>query len=477
MNSEVFAARGISKSFGAVHALTDVSAEFLPGEIHAVLGENGAGKSTLMSILSGSTRLDCGSLLLNGREQQFESPADSRRQGIGMVHQHFMLAPAFSVAENLALAKVESLGKFISTETLAERGRQLADELKWPIDMETRTGDLPVGVQQRLEILKVLALDPQIIILDEPTAVLGQHEVEDLFRVLRTLRDQGRTIILIAHKLSEVVAIADRVTVLRQGQKVATCLIAETNSQQLAEWMIGELPSTIMVPAVSSGEIRVAVRGLWAKGDRGEDAVRDASLEIRSGEILGIGGVDGNGQVELAEVLAGIRKPSRGTLSAPPAAYIPQDRQVDGLALRMPIVSNLLLGGLDRPEFTRFGFLRYGLVRDWATELIQRFQIKVGDPSDPAMSLSGGNQQKIVVSRNLDRKPNFLVAVNPTRGLDFKATEFVHSQIRKAASNGCAVALFSTDLDELAELAHRTQFMSRGRVGSGAAETLLGATD
>jgi simple sugar transport system ATP-binding protein len=457
---------GVSKRFGAVQALHKVSVSFHPGEIHAVLGENGAGKSTLMGVLAGFVIPDSGTVTLDGKPTPVGAPHEAKRCGIAMVHQHFTLVGAFTVAENLALATVDSLSKIHSPLQEATASLELATQLGWDLDPQALTADLPVGMQQRIEVLKALSADAGILIFDEPTAVLTPDEVLDLFRVLRSLRDAGKTIILIAHKLSEVLAIADRVTVLRRGAFVATSEIGQVDEAQLAEWMVGT--ETAFTPGTKTSRqapVGLSVKDLHVRGDRGEPAVRGVSFEVASGEIFGIGGVDGNGQVELAEALASVRWPVTGSIDAGPAiAYIPQDRQSDGLALSLSVLDNLLIEGHRRVELRRGPMLRGKQINTWASGLIEGFDIKVGRLGDPLSGLSGGNQQKVVVARNLDRTPDLLVAANPTRGLDIKATRYVHGQIRLAANNGAVVVLLSTDLDELAELADRTYFMSRGEL-------------
>lgn len=457
---------GVSKRYGSVQALDQVSAEFLPGEIHAVLGENGAGKSTLMGVLSGFVSPDAGSVAIDGHPAPLGDPFRTRQAGVSMVHQHFTLVPAFTVRENLALAAVDSLVS-VHPENLAEPALRRAAELSWTLEPESRVRDLPVGVRQRVEILKALTNEARVLIFDEPTAVLSADEVDDLFRVLRALKDQGKTVVLIAHKLAEVMAIADRVTVLRRGRFVATATIDAVDAPTLAEWMVGSASyvaprASVVANGQSGGALEVDQ--VHVVGDRGEMAVRGVSITIEPGEILGIGGVDGNGQVELAEALAGVRSPQSGTIVGvgERVAYIPQDRQTDGLALSMSILDNLLIEG-HRQADLRWGPLLFGgRIRSWARELIERFDVRIGKVTDPVSTLSGGNQQKVVVARCLDQTPDLLIAVNPTRGLDIQATRFVHDQVREAAKQGAKVVLFSTDTDELAELADRKLTMASG---------------
>lgn len=463
----------LSKRYGSIRALEDVSTAFQAGEIHAVLGENGAGKSTLMGVLAGFTTPDSGSVTLRGEPVPQGRPFDCRRAGIAMVHQHFMLVPEFTVAENLALDRLNGLIGSLNVAGLATPALGLAQELGWEISSTTKVRNLPVGAQQRIEILKVLADDSPVVILDEPTAVLGPDEVLDLFRVLRNLKERGKIVILIAHKLSEVLAVADRVTVLRRGKFVATAAIGEVDETQLATWMVGDLPPELAKEPRTDTNSGLQMADVWAKGDRGEDALRGISLEVRRGEILGIGGVDGNGQVELAEVAIRVRPISQGSIefnraiehsSNQAIAYIPQDRQIDGLALNMTIQDNMMIEGHRRSELTKGPFLNLSAIRKWSSGLVEQFQIKTPSSREVAGSLSGGNQQKVVVSRNLDQTPDLLVAVNPTRGLDIRAADFVQRQILKARDEGAAVLLISTDLDELANLADRTLFLSRGEL-------------
>lgn len=460
--------RGVSKRYGPVTALSNVSAAFESGQIHAVLGENGAGKSTLMGVMAGFVRPDEGAVLLDGEPVPLGRPFECRRRGIEMIHQHFKLVPRFTVAENLTLARLPKLSSGLNLDQLAAPGMDAAKRLGWPLDSNARVMDLPVGVQQRIEILKALSGDARVLVFDEPTAVLAPSEVEDLFRVLRSLKEEGRVVVLIAHKLSEVLAVADRITVLRKGSVVGTVNAQDANEQSLAEMMVGEVtPTSEHHNRREALAECLALDHVQVKGDRGELAVRDISMRVNRGEILGIGGVDGNGQVELAEAIAGIRPISAGHISAyGEIAYVPQDRQTDGLALDMSILDNLLVGGLGRPDLSKGPFLRWQRIRQWANDLVARFDVKVASLQDPVSSLSGGNQQKVVVSRTLDRLPDLLVVCSPTRGLDFRATLYVHQKLREARDRGTCIVLFSTDLDELSELSDRTLFMSRGELAT-----------
>ncbi|HXH59887.1 MAG TPA: ABC transporter ATP-binding protein [Fimbriimonadaceae bacterium] len=478
MADPVLRVEGVSKSFGPVRAVSSADASFFGGEVHAVLGENGAGKSTLVSAIAGFVLPDSGLVLFQGKRLPLGRPHEIKALGIKMVHQHFMLVPAFSVAENLALGAAESSGVVLESQKIERESKAIADRLGWSLPMQSRTGDLPVGVQQRIEIVRALMGDAQVLILDEPTAVLSPAEVDDLFRVLRQLRDDGKCVVLIAHKLSEVLAIADRVTVLRHGSLVATAERSEVDEDTLASWMVGEMPAPRSPLAASEKEPVAQVRDLWVKGERGEDAVKGVSFDLRPGEVLGIGGVDGNGQNDLAEAVVGLRKPSQGSVQFSDAkckvGYIPQDRQGDGLALSMSVRDNLLIEGQRRGVLWLGPFLRPSAVADYTKEVVEGYDVKIGDVDDEVGTLSGGNQQKIVVGRVLDGSPSLIVACNPTRGLDFKATAYVQSQILRAAKDGAAVLLFSADLDELAALSTRTLFMSRGALAEGGATALAG---
>ena len=473
----MLSARHITKHYGPLAALGDVSIDFQPGEIHAVLGENGAGKSTLMGILSGFVRPDSGEVLLDDKPIPLGQPYACRHIGIEMIHQHFTLVPEFTVEENLALARLPGLAKGLDLQSLVEPALEAGRRLGWALDPQAKVRSLPVGVQQRIEILKALSASTPVMIFDEPTAVLSPAEVEELFRVLRELRSEGKIVIIIAHKLQEVMSVADRATVLRRGKLVGSSLIAEIDEISLSHWIVGDLPQARKRHGLPPTGVPVQLNDLTIHGDRGETAVRNVSLELVPGEILGIGGVDGNGQVELAEYLAGVR-PAVGGLrwAATSVAYIPQDRQIDGLALNMSVQDNMLVTGQSLPQLRRGPFLIRKTIRKWAEDLIRRFDIRVAGPEELVGSLSGGNQQKVVVSRAFAEQPSLVVAVNPTRGLDLRATQFVREELLKARDGGAAVALFTTDLDELFEVADRLLFMTGGRlVAAEKPESMLGS--
>ncbi|MCH8978329.1 MAG: ABC transporter ATP-binding protein [Armatimonadetes bacterium] len=478
MSPPVLRVEGVSKRYGEVRALSDVSLDFNKGEVHAVLGENGAGKSTLMGVIAGFVVPDSGRVLLEGTPLPPGRPHETKGAGIEMVHQHFMLVQEFTVAENLALAQLSSLRGTLQATAVPIGALATAAGLGWYLDPRAKIRELPVGAQQRIEILKALSGYAEVLILDEPTAVLSAEETEELFRVLRLLRDDGKCVILIAHKLSEILAVADRVSVLRDGALVASKARADVEEATLAKWMVGEMPEPRSPLAPSLSEPLLSVVNLQALGSRGEVAVRGVSFQVSPGEILGIGGVDGNGQVELAESLAGVRKLLAGSIewrkTEGSIGYIPQDRQGQGLALGMSVTDNVLIACHNRPELSVGPFLRMRAVREHARRLVGEYDVRLNDIDDAAASLSGGNQQKLVVSRVLDARPDLVVASSPTRGLDVRAAAFVQHKLLQAAKEGAAVVLFSTDLDELAALATRTLFMSRGRLLEGGAEAVVG---
>jgi len=424
-----------------------------------------------MGVLGGFVRPDSGSVSVDGVPLSLGNPHASARAGFALVHQHFMLVPAFTVEENLSLSASES-GFIIRPAELAAKALSLGRDLGWELNPKASTRNLGVGIQQRIEILKALATEAPILIFDEPTAVLQGDEVDELFRVLRRLRAEGRTILLIAHKLAEVLAVADRITVLRAGQWVATADRREADTEKLATWMLGARPPIPESVPTEAGEIVLHATGIVALGGRGERKIDGIDLEVRQGEIVGIGGVDGNGQVELAEVLARVLHPSSGTIRCEgTVGYIPQDRHRHGLALEMTIEENLLVEGHRHDSLRHGPLLRSGAIRTWSESLRKRFEVAAPNVTLPAKSLSGGNQQKVVVARTFDAKPDVLVAVNPTRGLDLRAAAFVRHQLIEAARGGAGIVLISTDLEELDEVATRRLYLESGRL----VERFLGA--
>lgn len=481
--------RELSKAFSGTLAVDRVSVDFSAGEIHAVLGENGAGKSTLMHLLSGLHWPDAGEILLNGKNVSFSSPRAALAAGIAMVHQHFMLIPSLSVAENVLLALPGNPWQRIRRQLLIQDIRALATHYGLAIDaFDTPVASLSVGAQQRVEILKVLAASARILILDEPTAVLTPTEVENLFAILRRLKKEGYCILLITHKIPEVLALADRLSVLRRGRLVTTRSVDNCTASELAALMIGSpltaaSPSTEVVLS-TMGEAPTSVPSLILENvstrtTPGRVALRDISLRLNSQEIVGIAGVDGNGQAELAEVLLGLRPLNHGEiriqgrsvhpttpaqLRAAGVALIPHDRRHEGLALSLSIEENLLLNTHLLSTFTPGRQLSPQHVRHFAEQQIARFGIRVASPAQPVSTLSGGNQQRVVIARELAQNPKILVAANPSRGLDIGATAYVHHTLREHCQRGAGVILISTDLDEIIILSDKIYVLYQGRL-------------
>ncbi|GIX05620.1 MAG: ABC transporter ATP-binding protein [Candidatus Poribacteria bacterium] len=473
--------RDISKRFGSVQALEGVSLELEAGEIHALLGENGAGKTTLMNILYGLIRPDTGEVFLEGRPVRFRSPQDALRARIGMVHQHFMLVPPLTVAENVWLGDRKRYPFLFRRRDAVEATRRLVERFGLKVDPERRIEELSVGVQQRVEILKCLARDARILILDEPTAVLTPQEVEELGAVLRGLRNEGRSVIFISHKLKEVLELCDRVTVLRAGRNVGTLPIQEVTEKRLSEMMVGrELePPPPRARVSDQAPVVLELKRLSVRDDRGAMAVRELSLKVRAGEIFGIAGIDGNGQAELLDALAGVRSPFEGSVrlageeigttsarqrAALGLAVITDDRQRKGLVLELPVAENLILKRHRSAPFARGGWLLREEIARYAEEKRRQYDIRAASLWVPAKTLSGGNQQKVVVAREMDLLGQALVAMNPTRGLDVGATEFVHRTLLEARSRGAAILLISTELDEVLLLSDRVGVLHRGRL-------------
>jgi general nucleoside transport system ATP-binding protein len=474
--------RGITKRFPGVVANDQVDLEAAAGEVHALLGENGAGKSTLSNILTGLYRPDEGEIWVYGERVEFHSPREALDAGISMVHQHFRLVERFTVAENVALGDHRREGRSFRLRPRAiERCvAELGERYGLAVDPRAHVWQLSVGEQQRVEILKALYLDARILILDEPTAVLTPQEAEVLFGTLREMSADGRTIVFISHKLHEVKAVSDRVTVLRAGRNVATVDAAEATPRSLAELMVGRgLGEGLRLQTRDLGDVVLAVEDVWAHGDRGGEAVRGISLSVRAGEILAIAGVAGNGQRELAETIAGIRPPSKGSLRvrdrkprpgdprsaiAFGIAYVPEDRLGTGLAPSVSIASNLALKSYRKPPAASGPLLRLRRIRERAADLIQRYRIAAPGPQAPVRLLSGGNLQKVVLAREFSGEPKVLVAASPTRGLDVGAIESVHTYLNEAAANGVGVLLISEDLDEILTLADRIAVIYEGRI-------------
>ena len=467
----------ITKAFGGVKANDRVTVRVRKGDIHALVGENGAGKSTLMKILYGMVEPDEGTIIFEGREARIESPRTAIALGIGMVHQHFMLVPRFTVAENIILGSEPSRRWGGLDLRLAEREiQQLSQSYRIDVDLRARIETLSVGMQQRVEILKILYRRAELLILDEPTPVLTPQEVEEFFTTIRRLKTQGKTVILITHKLNEVMTMSDRVTVMRRGKVVGELETASTSVREIARMMVGdEIGQPVQKAHRGGGQTVVNVEHVTALNDRMLPAVRDVSFTIHSGEILGIAAVEGNGQTELVQAITGLRRPTGGRVligtgnvpdrpSPRALAHIPEDRIKYGIVLGFTVLENLILGRHGEPEFSRLLLLRWEKIDEYAGRIIDEFDIRPRRKDLPVKSLSGGNQQKVVVGRELSKDAAFIVASQPTRGLDIRAIEFVHSAIIKERNRGKAILLLSSDLTELLELADRIAVMYEGRL-------------
>jgi simple sugar transport system ATP-binding protein len=471
--------RNIHKTFGSLYANKAVDFTLRQGEVHALLGENGAGKSTLMNILYGLYRKDQGEILVQGKVVEFASPRDSIAQGIGMVHQHFMLIPQLTVAQNIFLGLQKKTGFLVNQKAIGETVLALAERFGFCLAPETPVWQLPVGLQQKVEILKLMTRSATILILDEPTAVLTPAESEDLFSSIKQMAKAGFSIVLITHKLEEVFQHCHRVTVLRQGEVVGTKMMNETTKEDLAAMMVGRQVLFEKSPHVEpDGGPYVKVRDLMVKNDKGLRAVQGISFDIRRGEIFGIAGVDGNGQLELGEALAGLRKVDSGTVTvdsldlthATPKeritarmAHIPDDRQRKGLILGFSVAENLMLGSHWRPPFRSGIRIDPLFMNERSAELSALYDIRPRDGAVQTLKLSGGNQQKVVVARELSREPRFILAIQPTRGLDIGAMEFVWNRLCQERDQGKSILLVSTDLEEILFLSNRIGIMYEGR--------------
>jgi len=482
MRAPAIALRHVSRRFGSCVANDDVSLDLAPGRIHALVGENGAGKTTLMRVLYGLIAPTAGHVEVDGRPVQLRRPADAMRLGLGMVHQHFMLVDTLTVAENVCLGREP--GRFGAFDPArAEREvAELSARYGLPVDPHAKVSALSVGAQQRVEILKALAHGARVLILDEPTAVLTPQEVDELFRVLRDLRSDGVSVVLITHKLAEVKAIADEVTVMRGGRVVGGGAAAGLSIARIAELMVGRPAVPLRARAAREpGEPLLAIRGLSVHDDRGLEAVRGLSLDVRAGEIVGIAGVEGNGQHELVEAIAGLRRAAAGTITVAGGthalAHVPSDRLHRGLVPAMSLAENLLLGRQREPGVPALLTPRALAAR--ATPLLADYDVRPPDPAAEAGRLSGGNQQKLIVARELTRGARVVLACHPTRGVDLGAIEFIHERLLAERDAGHAVLLVSSELSEIIALADRIVVMYGGRIAyetpaAGADERALG---
>ena len=471
--------RNIVKRFPGVLANSNVSFDVQAGEVHALLGENGAGKSTLMRQLYGLYQPDEGEILIDGQPHVFHSPADAIRAGIGMIHQHFMLVPTLTVAQNVALGLRSSRGPLLDLDTVVARIKKLAEAYGLKADPNAYVWQLSVGEQQRVEIIKALYRGAGLIILDEPTAVLTPQEVNDLFVTLRRMVEEGHSLVLISHKLHEVMAISDRVTVLRDGAVIGTRKTSEVTRDELVKMMVGRELKEPEPRPLKPGPVRLKVQGLQTMGDRGTEALHGIDLQIHAGEILGLAGVSGNGQRELAECLAGMRKATAGkvligdkditdsTLNQrvdAGMAYIPEERMRDGAIREFSVEENLYLHDHSAPEYTRGIFLDFARMQSHAIEVVNEFTVKTPGLSTPLKNLSGGNIQKLIMARELSREPKLLIAAQPTRGVDIGASEYVHQRLLAQREAGTAILLISEDLDEVLALSDRIAVIYEGKV-------------
>jgi len=470
---------GITKRFPGVLANDSVDFDVQAGEIHALLGENGAGKSTLMKILYGLYNQDEGQVFLAGEPADITRPSDAIQAGLAMIHQHFMLVPTLSVAENVALGLADS-GFLVDTSSVADRISELSTQYGLAVDPESNVWQLAVGERQRVEIIKALYRDCRLLILDEPTAVLTPQEVEELFVILRKMADDSRGLIFISHKLDEVLALANRITVLRDGRVVGETKPEATSKEKLARMMVGRpVQLTPDKKPSQHGRVRLAIEGLQVEGDRGRRAVNNFSIDVRGGEIVGIAGVSGNGQRELAEALAGLRPVTGGRIllddtevtgSTPREvrgaglAYVPEERMRDGVVGDFTVAENLVLIDHNAEPYCRRGVLRMRNIAERAVTLVERFNVKTPTIDTTTRSLSGGNIQKLILARELSAEPTVLVASQPTRGVDIGAAEYIHRRLVEERDRGTAILVISEDLDEILTLADQVAVMFEGRL-------------
>ena len=472
--------RNIVKQFGEFKANDDINLEVRKGEVHALLGENGAGKSTLMNVLTGLLEPTEGEIRINGEPTVIDSPDKADSLGIGMVHQHFMLIDKFSVAENIMLGNEEHKMGVIDADTTAKGILELSERYGLKVDPYAKVENISVGQQQRVEILKALYGGADILILDEPTAVLTPQEIDELMNIIRALADEGKAIILITHKLDEIKQAADRCTVIRRGKGIGTVDVADTSQQELADMMVGRSVSfTVEKGPAHPKEVILSVDHLVVQDVRGLNAVNDLSFQVRQGEILGIAGVDGNGQSELIQAITGLRNVEEGSvkingkdvtnrtprkITESGLSHIPEDRQKFGLVLDLNLEENLALQSYYHKPLSDNGILKYDAFANNAERLIEEYDVRTQSQKDPARSLSGGNQQKLIIAREVDRDPDLLIAAQPIRGLDVGAIEFIHKRLIEQRDNNKAVLLMSFELDEIMDVSDRIAVMYGGKI-------------
>ena len=472
---------GITKDFPGIRANDDITVQLRKGEIHALLGENGAGKSTLMNILFGLYRPDSGIIKVRGKEVSIHNPNVANALGIGMVHQHFKLVQNYTVTENIILGMEPTVGPMLQTRDAAKRIKALSEQYGLNVDPDAKIEDISVGMQQRVEIIKMLYRDAEVLIFDEPTAVLTPQEIEDLMQIMRNLLKEGKSILLITHKLKEIKAIADRCTVIRRGKVIDTVDVADVAESRMAEMMVGRTVSfKVDKQEQEPGETVLSIRNLNVLSSRKTQALKNFSLDVHRGEILGLAGVDGNGQTELVEALTGLRRVESGSILfkgrdithddihsrvMAGMAHIPEDRQKRGLVLDYSMEDNFILEIYGLPPYSRKGFLNRKAIRDHAEKLIQDFDVRSGQGAlSVGRTLSGGNQQKAIVGREIDHDPDLLLAVQPTRGLDVGSIEYIHKRLVEQRNNGKAVLLVSLELDEILSVSDRIAVISHGEL-------------
>jgi len=470
--------RGITKRFGALTANDAIDFSLAEGEVHALIGENGAGKSTLMRILYGEDQPTAGNIMINGKELTFNSPADAIQAGIGMVHQHFMLFPSFTVAENIVIGREPGSSMSFNRKAAAEQVRELSKKYGMPVDPWAKVADCPVGVQQRIEILKVLNQGAKIVILDEPSGALTPLEVEWLLKAIKRLAQQGISFILISHKLQEVMDVADRITVLRDGRVTGAVTSAETDAVKLSQLMVGRELAKLEKKPFDPGEAILELRELSVQGDKGaKPLLEGVSFSVRAGEIVGIAGVSGNGQSELLQAISGLRRIDEGMISlngkdvsrstpeqfrASGLAHIPEDRYMWGSAKEETVIDNGIMGHLS--TFSRKGFLRKGLIRSTVSQWVSAFNVKTASLDTKTKHLSGGNMQKLIVAREMAHGTSFVIAAEPTRGVDIGAMETIHDALLKRRDERGAILLVSSELTEILKLSDRVLVLYEGRI-------------
>ena len=472
--------REITKKFGDFVANDHINLEVRQGEIHALLGENGAGKSTLMNMLAGLLQPTSGEILVKGENAHLDSPSKATKLGIGMVHQHFMLVEAFTVAENIILGAETTKAGILSLRQAAEEIKTLSEKYGLSVDPFAKIADISVGAQQRVEILKTLYRGADMIIFDEPTAVLTPSEILELLDIMRNLVKEGKSIVLITHKLDEIRAVADRVTVIRRGQSIETVPVAGSTSEQLAEMMVGRAVS-FKTDKVSSNpkEIILSIQNLVVNENRGVPAVKNLSLDVRAGEIVGIAGIDGNGQTELIQAITGLRKSQSGSIKIKgvetthfkprqitdmSVGHVPEDRHRDGMVLEMTLAENMALQTYYKEPFSKNGVLNYGKINEHARKLMVEFDVRAASEIVSGGSLSGGNQQKAVIAREIDRNPDLLIISQPTRGLDVGAIEYIRKRLVNERDKGKAILVVSFELDEILDVSDRIAVIHDGKI-------------